>query len=95
MNADRRNKLEKVRRRLYAIKRQTESLKLGDREAFVSDLESAVASIEEALRKIDFSVVCEEATEPIDEVQMVFEAWWKNEMRKGIYYASVADAASA
>lgn len=95
MNADRRNNLEKVRRRLYAIKRETESLTVENRDALVSELERAVSSIEEALRNIDLKVVCEETTEAIDEVQMVFEAWWKNEMRKGIYYASMADAAAA
>jgi len=64
-------------------------------EAFKSDLERAVSSMEEALRKVDLTVECDEAAEPIDLTQTVFEAWWKNEMRNGIYYASVADAAAA
>jgi hypothetical protein len=45
MNADRRNRLKKVRRQLDAIKREIESLKAEGGEAFVSDLERAVSSI--------------------------------------------------
>jgi DNA-binding FrmR family transcriptional regulator len=86
MNADRRNRLKKVRRQLDAIKREIESLKAEGGEAFVSDLERAVSSIEEALRKIDLTVWSDEATEPVDVAQVTFETWLKEEMRGGVLY---------
>jgi hypothetical protein len=95
MNAGRRNKLAKVRRRLYAIKRETESLRVDNQEALVSDLERVVSSMEEALRKIDLTVECDEATEPIDVAQMTFGTWLKEEMCNGVVCMSIADAASA
>jgi hypothetical protein len=95
MNSDRRTTLERLWRLLDDIKAEVESLKVEGQSACVEQLERGVVIIERALENRCPSAECDDADTTIDVAQMTFEVWRKREIRKGVAFASLADAAAA
>jgi hypothetical protein len=95
MNRNRRTTAERLRRLLDRIKGEVESLKVEGQSVCVEQLERGVVSIELALENLCRPVEPDYAGTTIDVAQMTFEVWRKQETRKGVAFASLADAAAA
>jgi hypothetical protein len=95
MKKDRRSKLEKLRRQLDDIKAEIESLRDGEQDPFVEELATALSSVEGAIGNISPVMERAYAGTAIHEARMTFGTWLKNDMRKGVSYPSLADAAAA
>jgi hypothetical protein len=95
VNSDRRTTLERLRHLLDDIKAEIESLEVEGQSACVEQLESGVVSIERALENLCPPVERDDADTTIDVAQMTFEVWRKKEIRQGVAFASLADAAAA
>lgn len=93
---DRHNRLQGLRRRLDDLMREVQSLKDEHQEALLMEMESFVGIIEESIHQIDhppFRHNRPAADMPKMPFHTPFQDWFREEVRRGVVYASIAEAA--
>ena len=80
---------------LAGIKQEILALQREAQDAALLELEKTANSLEDELGSLATAVIGSEASVAFEVSDPSFSTWWKEEVRKGIRYASVTDAATA